>query len=390
MNNIVFILALLCCYLIPWQGQSATAIAQRQEVQPFFKGVVFDFVTKAPIRGAKVEVEGTQLRATSDEKGEFEIRGWTPGVYTIRVTHPEYKPLIRKNWEIHKGGVHAGLVLKSGTPNDKPLVVDMRPRGQFVIDEDAEPIERREPVYPESALKDKTEGTVLLWVSVNEEGEVPYAWVSEGVREDLNRAALETVQHFKFKPAKVKGKPVAVMVTIPFVFKLADKSSSFPLELTGGPLTNEDILSALNYLGVQMYRFTYRLPFKHQLRLSLDQYLDGKLKDSKSTRVGTSPPGLHNVTLFKYVKEDSVQFTVRIGAGADVGSITFDKISMKGFPSVAWFPLLGAQMQSGTKTPFCALVLNPWGMQLAVREPLENIISKNKLVVVAAVELRLE
>lgn len=61
----------------------------------------------------------------------------------------------------------------------------------------------------------------MLLVQVNEEGDVLAANITEGVRDDLNRAALEAVQFFKFKPAKVKGKPVAVAVPVPIDFKLA-------------------------------------------------------------------------------------------------------------------------------------------------------------------------
>jgi TonB family protein len=389
MTKSLLTVILFCCCLNPWGEQPANK--QEKLKPPFVKGMVIDFVTRSPINGARLSIEGTKWETYTDHKGEFELEEWKPGTYSVRITHAGYKPLLCKNFQMREGGLYASFVLKVGSPNDKPLVRDDRPLGQFVIDEDAEPIERIEPVYPESALRDKVEGTVLLNVYVNEEGEVVTAWVGQGVRDDLNRAAMEVIQYFKFKPAKVRGRPVGVPVTIPFTFKLADRSTAFPLKLAEGALTAEDIASALDYLGVHMYRFTYELPYKHKLTLSLDKYLDGKLKDSKSTRIGTSQPGKHDIAIFKYEKSDSIQFTVKVAAGSGVyKSITFGKISVKGFPSTVWSPFSNVQMQSGIKAPFSAFILSSEGVRVTPREPLESIVSKNKFVIVASVELQLE
>lgn len=220
MKKMFVILMLLCCFG-PATAQQGTAGNQKQLREPYLKGMVVDFVSRSRISGAKVIIEGTGWEAYTNEKGEFEVSGWTPGTYTIRVTHPHYRPLVAKNFGITRGGVYAGFILKSGSPDDRPITWDHKPPGQFVIDEDAKPIQKIEPVYPAVALKEKVEGTVLLLVQVNEEGDVLAANITEGVREDLNRAALEAVQFFKFKPAKVKGKPVTVAVTVPINFNIA-------------------------------------------------------------------------------------------------------------------------------------------------------------------------
>jgi len=213
-------LILLCCSFNVSVGQSITGKNQNQRTSVFFEGMVIDFVTYERISGAKVVVEGTKLEAYSNGKGEFEIKGLPPGVHTLLVSHSNHKPL-RRTFELKQGGVYAGCTLKSGSPKDEPVILDDRPLGQIVIDKDAELIEKPKPVYPETARTDKVEGTVILMVSVNEQGEVTNAMVSEGVRDDLNRAARQAVQYFKFKPASVKGKPVRVQVAVPIDFKLA-------------------------------------------------------------------------------------------------------------------------------------------------------------------------
>ncbi|MCX6132776.1 MAG: TonB family protein [Ignavibacteriales bacterium] len=389
MKKSILALLLICHCLSSWSGQEVAGGKQNQSRAPLLEGRVGDFFHK-PVSGAKVVVEGTKWQTQTDEQGKFEPITVTPGIYTIRITHPQYKPLICKNFKIGKEGLFAGFELKKGSPDDTPVIRDDRPLGQFVIDEDAEPIIKVEPVYPESALKDRIEGTVSLNVNVSETGEVLNAWVAQGVREDLNHAALEAIQNFKFKPAKVKGKPVPVPLSIPFNFKLADKSSEYPFKLVNGPLTNEDISSALDYLGVQMYRFSYEIPFKHKLRLCLDRYLDGKLIDSKSTGSGPQDPGKNNVTIFKYTKDDSVQFTFSLSSAGSAKRITFNKISVKEYPSAGWIPYFDVHMQSGKKTPFYMFALSSGALKFSKDEPLDSIISKIKFVVVGSVELRLD
>lgn len=221
MKKSFFMMMLLCCGFGPAMGQQGTAGNQKQLREPYLKGMVVDFVSRSRISAAKVSIDGTNWVAYTNEQGEFEVSGWKPGTYTIRVVHPHYRPLVAKNFGISRGGVYAGFILKSGKPDDKPITWDHKPLGQFVIDEDATPIQKTQPVYPPGALQEKVEGTVMLLVQVNEEGDVLAANITEGVRDDLNRAALEAVQFFKFKPAKVKGKPVAVAVPVPIDFKLA-------------------------------------------------------------------------------------------------------------------------------------------------------------------------
>jgi TonB family protein len=335
-------------------------------------------------------VEGTKWQAQTDEQGKFEPLTLMPGTYTIRVTHPQYKPLICKNFKIEKGGVYAGFELKKGSPNDEPVVRDDRPLGQFVIDEDAEPIIKVEPVYPESALRDRIEGTVSLNVYVSESGEVLNAWVAQGVRDDLNHAALDAIQNFKFKPAMVKGKPVSVPITIPFNFKIADKSSEFPLNQANGSLTNDDIVSALNYLGIQMYRFSYEIPFKHRVSYSLERYIDGKRLNFENTGYGATQPGKCNITLFKYIKTDSVLFTLRLVTGGYIRAFNFSRYSVGGYPSSSWIPFPNLHIQSGRKVPVCVYVLSQGALSVKPDEPLESIISKNNLVFVVSAELRLE
>ena len=384
---------LLSYCICSWAEQEGTSGAQKQLKEPFLRGVVGDFVKRSPISGVLVFLEGTSLRTTTDANGQFHFEGLTPGSYTFRFTHPQYRTLIHKNRQITKeGGGYYSFAMKSGKESDPPLVFDDKPKGQFVIDEDAEILEQREPVYPLTALNEKVEGTVVLWVGVGEEGEALYAGFKEGLnRKDLIEASMEAIQYFKFKPAKVKGKPVEVMVTVPFNFKLADKSTEFPFNQANGPLTNDDIVSALDYLGIQTYRFSYEIPFKHRVSYSLERYVDGIRLNFENTGYGATQPGKCNITLFKYLKADSVQFTLRLVTGGYIRVFNFGRYSVGGYPASTWIPFPNLHIQSQKKTPICAYVLiNQGALRVKPDEPLESIISKNKLVFVVSAELVLE
>ena len=75
--------------------------------------------------------------------------------------------------------------------------------------------------YPPAAKKEGIEGTVWLKTLVDEEGRVAKVEIQKSEAEVLNQAAVDAVKQWLFKPAIMKGKPVAVWVSIPFRFVLA-------------------------------------------------------------------------------------------------------------------------------------------------------------------------
>jgi TonB family protein len=369
---------------------SQEAVSQERLKTPYLTGIVGDFVTRAWIAGASVLIEETGAHAVSDDRGLFQIEGLAPGSYTIRIVHPNHRPLLYKNFQLINGGVHSFFVMKSGKAGDQPLVLDGTPRGQFVIDEDAEMIERREPVYPESALKEKAEGTVMLWVGVNEEGEVSSALPKEGSkRKDLIEASLDAVQYFKFKPAKVKGKPVEVLVTVPFNFKLADKSTNYPLQHLEGPLTADDVTQAFAYLGIQIERFAYDLPYKHKIKFWLDQYLDGKLADSKSYPI-RQDPGKSSILVLKHQIGDSIRYTINLSSGNSRRIVSFGNIARRGYNSSGTQRMTDIVLRSDTKAPIYVYLSSPEGLSFKADDPLDQIIAHIKSVIVISAELQLE
>jgi len=76
------------------------------------------------------------------------------------------------------------------------------------------------PVYPESALRSRTGGIVLLRVLVAENGMPLEVVVARGVRRDLDEAALAAVRRWVFEPGRKNGSAVRAWMTVAVPFDL--------------------------------------------------------------------------------------------------------------------------------------------------------------------------
>jgi protein TonB len=83
-------------------------------------------------------------------------------------------------------------------------------------------------VYPEQAHNDGIEGTVWVKIWVDEHGNARKAVILRTDAEILNQATIDASMNWKFKPAMMDGKPVAVWVTIPFKFKMDNPKANQP------------------------------------------------------------------------------------------------------------------------------------------------------------------
>src|ERR1700730_4702550 len=77
-----------------------------------------------------------------------------------------------------------------------------------------------EPEYSEEARKAKFQGTVVLFIVVDEKGNPRDLRVIRPLGLGLDQKAIEAVQKWKFNPGKKDGKPVAVQATIEVNFRL--------------------------------------------------------------------------------------------------------------------------------------------------------------------------
>ena len=77
-----------------------------------------------------------------------------------------------------------------------------------------------EPEYSDQARQAKFQGTVLLRIIVDENGIPREIRVTRPLGLGLDEKAIEAVRHWRFRPARKDGKPVAVEATVEVNFRL--------------------------------------------------------------------------------------------------------------------------------------------------------------------------
>jgi protein TonB len=86
-----------------------------------------------------------------------------------------------------------------------PIRMNARVKGPEII-----PSTRVEPRYPEPARRVRLQGAVILEAVIDEHGNVTSVRVVKGMPMGLEQAAIEAVSRWKFQPATLDGRPVAV------------------------------------------------------------------------------------------------------------------------------------------------------------------------------------
>ncbi len=79
---------------------------------------------------------------------------------------------------------------------------------------------RVQPVYPEQARLARVQGVVIVEAVIDEHGDVSNVRVLKGLPLGLDGAAVEAVKQWKFAPATLQGKPVAVYFLLTVNFKV--------------------------------------------------------------------------------------------------------------------------------------------------------------------------
>ncbi|GAA4866283.1 energy transducer TonB [Luteimonas vadosa] len=88
-------------------------------------------------------------------------------------------------------------------------------------DRDAYAVARLQPSYPPTAFRAGEEGTVIVRVDVDAQGNVTAVDVARrSDSRELDREAVNAVREWTFEPAIRGGKPVASTVQVPIEFKL--------------------------------------------------------------------------------------------------------------------------------------------------------------------------
>jgi TonB family protein len=81
-------------------------------------------------------------------------------------------------------------------------------------------IEKTPPKYPPEARKAKVSGVVVADLVIDEVGVVRDVLVQESPSDELSNAAIEALEQWRFQPAMMNGKPVAVRYIVTIKFNL--------------------------------------------------------------------------------------------------------------------------------------------------------------------------
>jgi len=126
-------------------------------------------------------------------------------------------------------------VFKPGTMNGEAVDVVFKLTINFKLDKkdsDGAPLrvggdvkapvvmEKVEPLYTDEARKARISGIVILEVVIGRDGLVKNAAVLKPLPFGLDRAAVDAVTQWKFKPGTLDGKPVDVIFNLTVAFKL--------------------------------------------------------------------------------------------------------------------------------------------------------------------------
>jgi protein TonB len=104
---------------------------------------------------------------------------------------------------------------------EQDIQIDDQPPPDFVPFQKGPTIVKRvDPVYPEIARKAEIEGKVWAKVWIDKEGKIRQVVIIKSDSEIFNQSVIDAVNKWTFTPALMSTGPVAVWLSLPFVFKL--------------------------------------------------------------------------------------------------------------------------------------------------------------------------
>lgn len=91
-------------------------------------------------------------------------------------------------------------------------------------------LEAAQPDYPEAARAQGIHGTVVLRVTIDDQGQVTAAEVVSPLGQGLDEAARAAALRYRFEPASRDGKPIASRIRVEVVFELPEAAPPASLE----------------------------------------------------------------------------------------------------------------------------------------------------------------
>ncbi|MGB2868774.1 MAG: energy transducer TonB [Bacteroidota bacterium] len=203
--------------------------AAKDTSKPDTIAVMFCSVNSASLDEVLIHVDtGSDIRFSRDSRSQFSgSAGDSVLVFTVKLDWAKFENLCDfKIIRIRAGSRFYILDQSMRKTLDRfhQHFLDPQNVGPEDYDKAPEVLSKTEPIYPQPALRAGLEGTVVLKVWVNSQGEIHKIVVLKTDAEIFNQAAVDAAGKWTFAPAYLRGKPISVWVTIPFLFRLGEHS----------------------------------------------------------------------------------------------------------------------------------------------------------------------
>lgn len=202
----------------------------------FIGPVIFTLVSQNTIDRSglkKIEFQVIEKSIPKDKKivkvDEQEVNAVKQNQKQEIVTKQPVKKVfgLQKNTLVDQGA-EGGVEIKKGNTvlkkqdndiaqNDDPLPV---PKPEYMVTQMPVLLEEVIPQYPQEAKNNNFETSVAINILIDEQGLVRSAVLVEDPGMGLGKAALEAIKKYKFKPAKIADKTVAVEIRYYVEFKI--------------------------------------------------------------------------------------------------------------------------------------------------------------------------
>ncbi len=223
--------------------------AAGRQTNASFSGSVVDVsgagISNATIMLTSLETD-TGHTITSDQDGHFEITDLPPGHYVLQTSARGFAPLrdtevdlapgrhMQRNIMLQLGSLREMIVLTAPTtpgrlpqklvgapdPVAESRIKAFRDRDRNVAIDLPMKVTDVKPVYPESAVRDGIEETVIVESTIAVDGSVTNVHALSPMHPELGEAAVEAVRGWRYTPTRLHGVPVETQVTTTIDFRL--------------------------------------------------------------------------------------------------------------------------------------------------------------------------
>jgi hypothetical protein len=170
--------------------------------------------------------------------------------------------------------------------------------------------------------------------------------------------------------------------------KATEMTMSTPIDPIEGTISNQDIEDVFSYLGIDISKFQYSIPYPYCIKWGVITYINGKEEASNYSGRFSSPGNkLTTLTLISQRDRDSLKFFARHRTEDSAGGLSLSAAALAGGAGT-WSHLANQRLGKGHRTPLFVFAQDRGGVRgINPTDSLEDIIAKYERVIVVFAEL---